>query len=223
MSIHILSYLFLGLGTLIFLVAYLNLAIKCLKSKSIEEETFTAYDLAKRIIDNNNLEDVTIIETKENPVNVYNTKRNVIKLSEETYYSSTTINLAIAAHTAIYALEDKQEIPSFIYLKKVLTNFTFICQSNFLSLLLSLLMANYANCRLGLILLIAIFIYQSLVKNIENINFSLVTKEFNNVEELTPKEQKSILSILKSVDHTYNITLIITILQLCRMFIYLIM
>ena len=49
--------------------------------KILNNKDNTGYDTARKILDNNNLEDVMILETKGNLTDHYDPKRKVIKLS----------------------------------------------------------------------------------------------------------------------------------------------
>jgi hypothetical protein len=71
--------------------------------------------------------------------------------------------------------------------------------------------------RLGLIIFIVLFIYQYLVKMISNDNYNVALEE---VEKIDKNNKDKILEILDSLNFNYNISLVITILQIVRVLIF---
>lgn len=68
----------------------------------------TGYDVARKILDENNLTDMIIVETNGTLSDHYDPSRKVIRLSREVYHGSSVASLAVAAHETGHAIQDKE-------------------------------------------------------------------------------------------------------------------
>ena len=67
----------------------------------------TGYDVARKILDKNGLNDMLIVETGGNLTDHYDPKRKVVRLSSDIYHKDTIASIAVAAHECGHALQDK--------------------------------------------------------------------------------------------------------------------
>lgn len=74
----------------------------------------TGYDIARKILDNNGLKDIYIVETSGTMTDHYDPKRKIIRLSKEVYHGQTIASIAIAAHECGHAIQDKE---NYIFLR----------------------------------------------------------------------------------------------------------
>lgn len=206
------SYYLLIIGIVILVINLALLLITYLKYNRSKDKNLTGYDIAKNIIDKNKIMDLNIIETKENKNN-YNLKRRVIKLSTKTYNNYDYISLIISSYLASYAVLDDNKNSSINTLKKIFTNIGLLSISSILSIIISYLLAGYYAI-IGIIILIIIFIYQYLRKNINDESINIIN---NNIEDRLKLNFKKLTN---TISIWYNLSLIITILEICRMIIY---
>ena len=80
----------------------------------------TGYDVARKILDKNELNNLYVVETQGTMTDHYVPNRKTIKLSSEVYHGKSIASLAIAAHECGHAIQDKEgylflRIRSFIY------------------------------------------------------------------------------------------------------------
>lgn len=68
----------------------------------------SGYDVARKILDSNNLNDMVIIETNGTLTDHYDPSRKVIRLSKDIYNKETVASIAVAAHECGHALQDKE-------------------------------------------------------------------------------------------------------------------
>ena len=66
------------------------------------------YDVARKILDSNGLNDMVIIETAGNLTDHYDPKRKVVRLSRDIYNKDSVASIAVAAHECGHALQDKE-------------------------------------------------------------------------------------------------------------------
>lgn len=72
------------------------------------DKELTGYDVARKILDNNKLEKLYIVETKGKLSDHYDSSRKTIRLSKEIYHGTSIASLAIAAHECGHAIQDKE-------------------------------------------------------------------------------------------------------------------
>lgn len=72
------------------------------------EKKLTGFDVARRILDENNLGDIYVVETKGIMSDHYDPRRKTVRLSTDVYHGTSISSLAIAAHECGHAIQDKE-------------------------------------------------------------------------------------------------------------------
>lgn len=72
------------------------------------ENKLSGFEVARKILDNNGLEDVHIVEVKGNLTDHYDPSRKVVRLSTDIFHGTTIASTAIAAHECGHAIQDKE-------------------------------------------------------------------------------------------------------------------
>lgn len=102
----------LGLYLLILIIpllAQIYVSVTYKKYLSIDSKSkANGYDIAKKILNNNDLKDMYIVETKGKMSDHYDSARKTIRLSTEVYKESSIASIAIAAHESAHAIQDKE-------------------------------------------------------------------------------------------------------------------
>lgn len=84
------------------------------KYKKVENSNnLTGYDVARKILDDNGLNDLYIVETNGTMSDHYDSRRKTIRLSKEVYHGSSISSVAIAAHECGHAIQDKDNYSWF--------------------------------------------------------------------------------------------------------------
>ena len=85
------------------------------KYQEIEnEKEWTGYDVARMILDKNELKEMYIVETKGTLTDHYDPRQKVIRLSKNVYNGSSIASMAVAAHECGHALQDKE---GYLYMR----------------------------------------------------------------------------------------------------------
>lgn len=84
------------------------------------ESKITGQEVARKILDSNNLEKIYVVATGGNLTDHYDSSRKVIRLSKDIYDNESIASLAVAAHECGHAIQDKDgyffmRLRSFIY------------------------------------------------------------------------------------------------------------
>lgn len=72
------------------------------------EKKLTGFDVARRILDENNLGEIYVVETKGTMSDHYDPGRKTVRLSTNVYHGTSISSLAIAAHECGHAIQDKE-------------------------------------------------------------------------------------------------------------------
>lgn len=72
------------------------------------EKKLTGFDVARRILDENNLGEIYVVETKGTMSDHYDPRRKTVRLSTDVYHGTSISSLAIAAHECGHAIQDKE-------------------------------------------------------------------------------------------------------------------
>lgn len=102
-------------------LAQLFISINYSKYKKIfNESKITGQEVARKILDSNNLEKIYVVATNGNLTDHYDSGRKVIRLSKDIYDNESIASLAVAAHECGHAIQDKDgyffmRLRSFIY------------------------------------------------------------------------------------------------------------
>ena len=93
---------------LIPLAAQIYVSFTYRKYKSVDNSSgVTGYDVARQILDKNDLDKIYIVETKGVMSDHYDPNRKIVRLSTEVYNGRSIASMAIAAHECGHAIQDK--------------------------------------------------------------------------------------------------------------------
>lgn len=77
-------------------------------TKVNNEKNLTGFDVARRILDENNLGEIYVVETRGTMSDHYDPRRKTVRLSTDVYHGTSISSLAIAAHECGHAIQDKE-------------------------------------------------------------------------------------------------------------------
>ena len=92
------------------IIAQIRISISYSKYKKVNNSTgLSGFEVARKILDANGLENVYVVETTGNLTDHYDPNRKVIKLSKEIFKGETIAAAAVAAHECGHAIQDKEQ------------------------------------------------------------------------------------------------------------------
>ncbi len=188
------------------------------KYKKIEnEEDISGFEVARKILDANGLEDVYVVQTKGNLTDHYDPKRKVVRLSSDIYHGKTIASTAVAAHECGHAIQDKEgytymRIRSLIFpIVNVATSFSYFI------IFLGIVAESLEMIWLGICFVGTGLIFQLVTLPVE-INASkrakTIIKELKLANE---EEQEGVAKMLVSAASTYLAGVLSSALELIRL------
>lgn len=184
-----------------------------------EENTkkMTGFDVARKILDKNGLESVYIVETNGTLTDHYDSRRKVIRLSNEIFHGTSVASLAIAAHECGHAIQEKAkytfyEIRTFLFpVVRFATGFSYLI------IFLGLLMESLDMVWLGILLVGTGLVFQIVTLPVELDASKRAKKEIENLNLSTSEEQLGVDKMLSAAAFTYVAGVIASALEIIRL------
>lgn len=203
---------------LIPLIAQIGVSSNYQKYKRVKNtKELTGYDVARKILDENGLEDIYIVETRGELTDHYDPTKKVVRLSSDIYHGKTVAAMSVAAHECGHAVQDKEgytfmRIRSAIFpIVNVATSISYwIILLGFLFELLDLIYIGIALTCLGLL-------FQIVTLPVEfdaSKRAGVFLKEYNLATE---DESKGVKKMLGAAAMTYVAGVLASALQILRL------
>ncbi|MDD2505407.1 MAG: zinc metallopeptidase [Bacilli bacterium] len=185
--------------------------------KTSSQSKNTGYDIAKKILENNGLKDMYIVETKGTMSDHYDSARKTIRLSTEVYKKNSIASIAISAHECGHAIQDKEgysfmKIRSFIFpLVNLGTKLAYtILLIGFIFSILDLVWVGIALVSLGLIL-------QLITLPVEFNASKRAKEEITKYNLVNPEEYEGVNRMLNAAALTYVAGVLASALEILRL------
>lgn len=199
------------LSLIIILANYIQLLILYLNNKNKKESNLTGFDLAKEI--SSNYDEINIVEANNITISKYNLRRNVLRLTPNSYNKTDLFTLAAISNLTGYSLLAMEKDQYLSNLSKIFKNIDNFNKSSLIALLISLFTNTITDAKLGIILLILILLYQYLRINITT-NASDLTKErLNHINQNLSQKLEPILNYYLKQNTIYFVTTLILIIR----------
>jgi Zn-dependent membrane protease YugP len=93
-------------------IASLNIRIVYSKYAKINGKSdLTGFDVAKKILEKNGLDELYIVETQGYLTDAYDSSRKTVRLSSDIYHGTSISSIAVSAHECGHAIQDKEGYP----------------------------------------------------------------------------------------------------------------
>ena len=199
-------------------LAQLFISINYSKYKKIfNESKITGQEVARKILDSNNLEKIYVVATGGNLTDHYDSGRKVIRLSKDIYDNESIASLAVAAHECGHAIQDKDgyffmRLRSFIYpIVRIGTMFSYLVI--FIGAIAEAMNIIY----LGIALVALGLIYQLVTLPVEFDASKRALIELKNLGLVTDDELDGAKKMLISAALTYVAGVLSSALELLRL------
>lgn len=185
-------------------------------SRIKNSKELTGYDVARKILDKNGLNDLLIVETNGYLTDHYDPNRKVIKLSRNIYENDTISSMAVAAHEVGHAIQDKEGY-FFLRLRTfIFPIVSFISRMSWLVILVGFFFEIVNAIYLGIIIVSASVIFELVTLPVEINASKRAIKELNSLNLITGEEDK-VKNVLTAAALTYVAGTLAEILQLIRL------
>lgn len=201
------------------LIAQIRINSSYNKYKKVKlNKKISGFEVAKKILEANGLEDIYIVETGGNLTDHYDPTRKVIKLSKDIFHGETVASASVAAHECGHAIQDKENY-TFMRIRSFLVpivNFT----SSFAWIVIVIgLFAEYFNLFIFGIGLISIgLLFQLVTLPVEFDASNRAKKELERLNLVDKEENEGVTKVLGAAAMTYVASVLTSILEIVRLF-----
>lgn len=218
MDVYIIGYILIFLGIIISVIA--NLFVKITYKKYLNFENskgLTGFDVARKILDKNNLQDIHVVEVRGYLTDHYDPNRKVVRLSSEVFHENSIASVAVAAHEVGHALQDANNY-WFMKFRSFLVPFVnFISRAGYFAILIGIIFGYGSVIYIAIAMELATLLFQIVTLPVE-FNASkralLKIREYNLV---TDDEYNGTRSVLFAAAFTYVASLVTILLQILRL------
>ena len=210
--------LILLLIILIPAIAQINITSTYNRYKQKENnDEISGFEVARKILDANDLKNVHIVEVRGNLTDHYDPSRKVVRLSTDVFHGTTVASTAIAAHECGHAIQDKEgyfymRFRSFIFpVVRIGTSISYvIIFFGILAEALNLIYIGIALVGLGLL-------FQIVTLPVEINASKRASEQVNKLKLANKKEVDGVEKVLKAAAMTYVAGVLSSALELLRL------
>ena len=199
-------------------IAQINISISYSKYKKINNSKgLSGFEVARKILDANGLEDIYVVETGGNLSDHYDPSRKVIKLSKDIFNGDTIASASVAAHECGHAIQDKDNY-TFMRIRSFLVPVVNLASSFSWIVIFIGLMSETLNIFMFGIGLISIgLVFQLITLPVEFDASKRARKELEKLNLIDSGEDVGVAKMLNSAAMTYVASVLTSILEIIRL------
>ena len=208
------------IGLLISLIAQITVTSSYKKYKKVlNSKDLTGFEVARKILDKNNLQDIMILETRGNLSDHYDPTRKVIKLSTDIYHGSSIASAAVAAHECGHAIQDKTNYKPMRIRSKIVPTVNICTKLGYIAIIIGSIFSYqlYQLIEIGILLLATILVFELITLPVEFNASNRALKELEKLKLIGNEEKSKAKSMLSAAAFTYVASLITSFLQILRL------
>ncbi len=189
---------------------YLNVNNSC---------NLTGYQVARRILDDNGLFDVKIVESHNGVLSdFYDPKKKIVSLSSQNYHGYSISAAAVAAHEVGHAIQHKTKYLG-IELRNTILPFAIISSNIYLAvIMISFMFEMYNLVLIGIILYGIVGLFQLITLPVEFDASARALKILKSKFYFSNDEYKGAKKVLNAAAFTYVVAFLATVLNLIRLY-----
>lgn len=216
--INSLSWILMLLGIVITIAAqiFVSSSYNKYKKKKVASN-ITGFEVARKILDNNGLKNIHIVETRGNLTDHYDPRNKVVRLSTDVFHGNSIASVAVAAHECGHAIQDKEGY-TFLRIRSSIVPFVNISSKiGYVAIFIGFICGSYDLATIGIVLLLAMLAFQLVTLPVEFNASSRAKKQIDSLALAENKEQEGVSKMLTSAALTYVAALVTTLLEILRL------
>lgn len=208
----------IGFGITVFAQIRINSAYAKYKVTTCKKK-LTGCEVARKILDENHLENVHVVEVSGTLTDHYDSGRKVVRLSKEVFHGDSIASISVAAHECGHAIQDKENY-SFLRIRASLVPLvSFINYAGYFVMIVSLFagMTNYLV--FGILMILTTLVFQLVTLPVEFDASNKAKEQLLTLNLVEEEEQEGVKEMLKTAAMTYVAGVLSSILNLLRLII----
>ena len=176
----------------------------------------TGYDMAKKILDRNDLSNLYVVETQGTLTDHYDPTRKTVKLSTDVYHNETIASIAIAAHECGHAIQDKEGYTFLRIRSKICPIVNIATKLSYIILIIGVLLEFFDLIMIGIILVGFGLVFQLVTLPVEIDASRRALKEMEKCNVLS-NDTSGVKVMLRSAALTYVAAVLSSALEVFRL------
>ncbi len=219
MDYFLINYGLVFLGIIITLVAQIFVSSSYSKYKKVKNKNgLTGFEVARKILDENGLQNIHIVEIKGNLTDHYDPSRKVVRLSTEIFNGTSIASTSVAAHECGHAIQDKDNYNFMRIRGKLVPIVNLSSKLGYLAVFIGIIFSLFDLAIFGIILLLAMLLFELITLPVEFDASNRAAKQIENLNLLEGKEKDQSKTMLRAAAFTYVAALVTTLLEILRLF-----
>lgn len=186
-------------------------------SKQKNSLNMTGKEVARKILDNNGLNYVDILQTKGSLTDHYNPLTKKTFLSENTYGSKSIAAAAVAAHEVGHAIQDKESYSYLRFRNKMVPFVNFTSRAATILILISFIFNFMEMFDAGIVLLLVGLLFQLITLPVEFNASNRAKEQLKSCGLLEKNDISGTKSMLNAAAFTYVASFLAMALQILRL------
>ncbi len=176
----------------------------------------SGFEVARKILDENGLESVHVVEVKGQLSDHYDPRRKVVRLSTEVFHGESIASSSIAAHEVGHAIQDKEKYV-FLKIRSIIFPFAkIVSYAAYILLIIAAFLQAVNLIWLSIGLMVFSLSFQFVTLPVEFNASHRAKEQLDKLNLLSKTEITGVDKVLKSAALTYVASLTASILQILR-------
>ncbi len=200
------------------IIAQIRINISYGKYKKIENNKgITGFEVARKILDSNGLEDIYVVETSGNLTDHYDPNRKVIKLSKDIFHGSSIAASSVAAHECGHAIQDKEGYVFMRIRSFLVPVVNLVSSASWIVIFIGLISEAFNIFMFGIGLISISLLFQLVTLPVEFDASKRANEELVKLKLVNKDESDGVKKMLGAAAMTYVASVLTSILEIIRL------
>ena len=177
----------------------------------------SGYEVARKILDANGLQNVKIVEVSGELTDHYDPTKKVIRLSRNIYSRNSISAAAVAAHEVGHAIQHKEQYSFLEFRTKLVPVVNFTSTISSIMIFLGFLLEAANILYIAIFCMLAALLFQFVTLPVEFDASNRAKEQLEKLNLIKPADKKGISNVLSAAALTYVAGFLATALQILRL------
>ena len=182
----------------------------------MNQNNVSGMEVAHRILENNKLDDMYVVEIPGTLKDHYDINRKVIRLSKETFNKNTVSSLVLASQVSAHAIQDKEGYGYLKFRDIIQPIAKVLCAFSYVAIILGLIVYRYDILDIATAILSIVLIFQLMTLPVEFSATKIAIKELKKAKLLDKKEEDMVFRLLRTISFIYVASILTSIVDVAR-------
>lgn len=218
MGYFTINYGFMLIALIITLVAQYYVSSSYKKYSAIKNsKELTGAEVAREILDKNDLKDIYVVETGGHLTDHYDPNRKVVRLSSNIYHGTSIASVAVASHECGHAIQDKDNFAPMRIRSSLVPITNFASYTGYFAIIIGFIFNSNSLFWIGIALLCIVLLFQLITLPVEFDASRRALEIIHKYQMVNKLDLDGSKKMLTAAAFTYVASLATTILQILRL------